>query len=336
MKSGKRNLITDVEGLRVGNAQSQSLKSGVTVLVGDAPFTASVHVMGGAPGSRETDLLAPDKLVSQVDALVLSGGSSLGLDAASGVANALRQQGRGFDVRGQNVPIVPAAIIFDLLNGGDKSWRQNPYHDLGQEALANAKNHFDLGSVGAGTGATTATLKGGLGSASVVLELDSKTTVTVGALVAANPYGAVTPPDSATFWAAPWESKDNPEFGGLGIDPAPRTDLTPTKASLSASENTTIAIIATDAKLDKAQCQRLAMAAQDGMARAIVPSHTLFDGDLIFAASTGAVTIDTPEHDVMIGHAAASALSRAIARAIWEATPADGDILPTFRQKHQF
>ncbi|NBQ83465.1 MAG: peptidase T4, partial [Alphaproteobacteria bacterium] len=136
MKSGKRNLITDVEGLRVGNAQSQSLKSGVTVLVGDAPFTASVHVMGGAPGSRETDLLAPDKLVSQVDALVLSGGSSLGLDAASGVANTLRQQGRGFDVRGQNVPIVPAAIIFDLLNGGDKSWRQNPYHDLGQEALA--------------------------------------------------------------------------------------------------------------------------------------------------------------------------------------------------------
>ena len=334
MKSGKRNLITDVDGLRVGHAQCQGIKSGVTVLVGDAPFTASVHVMGGAPGSRETDLLAPDKLVSQVDALVLSGGSSLGLDAASGVANALRQQGRGFEVRGEKVPIVPGAILFDLLNGGDKSWDENPYQDLGRQALKAADVQFDLGSVGAGTGATTANLKGGLGSASMVLNLEGEKNVTVGALVAVNPFGAVTPPDSATFWAAPWESPDKPEFGGLGIDPSPRTDQMATKSSLSASENTTIAIIATDAKMNKAQCQRLAVAAQDGMARAIVPSHTLFDGDLIFAASTGAVDIETPEHDVVIGHAAAIVLSRAIARAVWEATPADNDLLPTFRQKH--
>ncbi len=134
MQPGKRNLITDIDGLLVGNADEQTLKSGSTVLTAERPFTAAVHIMGGAPGSRETDLLAPDKLVTEVDALVLSGGSALGLDAASGVANALRAAGRGFAVGNQKVPIVPAAILFDLLNGGEKGWQKNPYAALGEAA----------------------------------------------------------------------------------------------------------------------------------------------------------------------------------------------------------
>ena len=332
MKSGRKNLITDVQGIKVGNAQDNAIKSGVTVLTGDQPLTASVHVMGGAPGSRETDLLAPDKLVSAVDALVLSGGSALGLDAASGVANNLRAQGQGFDVAGQKVPIVPAAILFDLHNGGDKSWDENPYACLGQEALQNISADFDLGSVGAGTGATTADLKGGLGSASV--QLDNG--ITIGALVAVNAFGSVTPKDSPYFWAGAWES-EAAEYGGLGVDPSPQASEISTKHSLSAQENTTIAIIATDAALTQAQCQRLAVAAHDGMARAIIPSHTLFDGDLVFAASTGQKAMADAHHDqMMLGHAGALALTRAIGRAIWEATPQNGDLLPTFRQKYRF
>ena len=330
MKSGRKNLITDIQGIKVGNAQDNALKSGVTVLTGDQPLTASVHIMGGAPGTRETDLLAPDKLVSAVDALVLSGGSALGLDAASGVANSLRAQGQGFDVAGQKVPIVPAAILFDLHNGGDKSWDENPYAGLGQEALQDVSADFDLGSVGAGTGATTADLKGGLGSASV--QLDNG--ITIGALVAVNAFGSITPKDSPYFWAGAWES-DRAEYGGLGVDPSPQATEISTKHSLSAQENTTIAIIATDAALTKAQCQRLAVAAHDGMARAIIPSHTLFDGDLVFAASTGKKAMADAHHDqMMLGHAAALALTRAIGRAIWEATPQNGDLLPTFRQKY--
>ena len=207
MRAGPLNLITDVAGLRVGNAQDDALKSGVTVLTADAPFMASVHVMGGAPGTRETDLLDPDKSVEGVDALVLSGGSAFGLDAASGVVSGLREQGRGFAVGDVRVPIVPAAIIFDLLNGGRKDWGENPYANLGRMALDSAADDFALGSVGAGTGATSATYKGGLGSASLVLD-DG---VTVAALVVANPIGTVVSPDGK-FWAA--QSEVDAEFGG--------------------------------------------------------------------------------------------------------------------------
>ncbi|HHC29714.1 MAG TPA: peptidase S58 family protein, partial [Rhodobacterales bacterium] len=225
MKPGALNLITDVAGLRVGNASDQAVKTGATVLVGDAPFVAGVHVMGGAPGARETDLLAPDKTVQEVDALVLSGGSAFGLDAASGVADALRNQGRGFDVGGQKVPIVPGAIVFDLLNGGNKDWAEPPYKRLGRAALADAGTEFDLGSIGGGAGATTADLKGGLGSASLVLDNG----VTVGAPVVVNPVGSATGP-GGEFWAAPWEFDG--EFGArgpvTGFDPCapPRTKLT--------------------------------------------------------------------------------------------------------------
>jgi D-aminopeptidase len=328
LKPGKRNLITDVPGLKVGNASDAALKSGTTVLIGDKPFTASAHVMGGAPGTRETDLLAPDKLVEQVDALVLSGGSAFGLDAASGVTDGLRALGRGFVVGPATIPIVPTAILFDLLNGGAKDWASNPYPALGRSALENAATDFKIGTQGAGTGATTASTKGGLGSASFVLDNG----ITVGALVAANPLGSVTTPDSKHFWAAPFECEG--EFGGLGPDP--RGDLTAEAMrlkNLDPGQNTTIAIVATDAALSKTQCHRIATAAHDGMARAIVPSHTPFDGDIVFAAATGTNTAEIgPETLLAIGHAAAQTLARAIARAIHAATPQSGDLLPSWSE----
>ncbi len=325
MKPGPRNLITDIKGLRVGNAQDAAFKTGATVLLADQPFVAGVHVMGGAPGTRETDLLAPDKLVQEVDALVLSGGSAFGLDAASGVTDGLRSMGRGFPVPGGPVPIVPGAILFDLANGGDKSWADNPYKALGHEALENAAEAFDLGSTGAGTGATTANLKGGLGSASVLVD-----GITVGALVAANPLGQVTVDHSANFWAAPFEL--NGEFGGLG--PALRHDtgyIQPNK--MAPQGNTTIAIVATDAVLTQAQATRLAVAAHDGMARSIMPSHSPFDGDLVFAAATGTGPAPDVFAQAKLGHAAACCLARAIARAVFSARPAPGDLVPCWAEK---
>ncbi len=323
---GPRNLITDVEGLLVGQAADAKIKSGTTVLVGDAPFVAGAHVMGGAPGTRETDLLAPDKTVSEVDALVLSGGSAFGLDAASGVADALRAQGRGFAVGDQRVPIVPAAILFDLLNGGQKDWSSNPYAQLGKTALSNADQSFSLGTAGAGAGALTADLKGGLGSAS--LRLPSG--VTVGALVAVNALGSVLMGDGPEFLAAPWELSG--EFGGLGTG-------TPTPAALprvkgATQQNTTIAIVATDAQLTKAQASRMAVAAHDGMARAIQPSHTPMDGDIVFAASTGAKPMTDPMTEtLLIGHAAAVCLARAIARGVYAAHAEHGDIASTWSSR---
>ena len=322
MKPGARNLITDIAGLRVGNAEDHAIRSGATVLVGDAPFTAAVHVMGGAPGTRETDLLAPDKLVQEVDAIVLSGGSAFGLDAASGVADGLRAAGRGFVVGDQRVPIVPGAILFDLLNGGDKNWPENPYKALGKQALAAAQTQFALGTAGAGTGALTDGLKGGLGSASAVTD----SSVTVGALVAVNALGSVVAGNGPHFWAAPWEMER--DFGGLG--PAttfdPHHEPAPMKRM---GEATTISIVATDAKLSQADAQRMAVAAHDGMARAIVPSHTPFDGDLVFAVATGEKELSEPAVDTFaLGHVAACCLARAIARAVYLATGRNGDLTP--------
>jgi L-aminopeptidase/D-esterase-like protein len=318
MRPGPRNTITDVAGLWVGQAQDARLRSGVSLVVGEAPFTAAVHVMGGAPGTRETDLLAPDRLVQQVDALVLSGGSAFGLDACSGVADGLRAMGRGFAVGPARVPIVPGAILFDLLNGGDKDWTRNPYHALGLAALRAAGPEVALGSVGAGYGALTGTWKGGTGTASVVLDSG----FTVGALVAVNALGSVTVGQGRHFWAAPFEM--GAEFGGLG--PGGMAEPTAPEPAKRMGEATTIAIIATDAALTQAQATRLAVAAQDGMARAIVPSHTLLDGDLVFAAATGARALADPVRDpFQLGHAAACCLARAIARAVFHATPMAGD-----------
>lgn len=326
MQPGAKNLITDVAGLRVGHAQDARLRSGVTVLTAERPFTAAVHVMGGAPGTRETDLLAPDRLVQQVDALVLSGGSAFGLAACDGVMDGLRAMGRGFPVGPMRVPIVPGAILFDLLNGGDKDWTANPYPALGRSALHAASTDFALGSAGAGYGAMTGRWKGGLGSASVILASG----VTVGALVAVNALGSVTMGDGPEFWAHPFEM--GTEFGGLGAGRHdPTAEPPPTKRR---GEATTIAIVATDATLSQAECQRMATAAQDGMARAIVPSHTPLDGDLVFAVSTGARPVADPIADSFaIGHAAACCLARAIARAVYLADPIPGDVQPAWRRR---
>ncbi|MFV0386660.1 P1 family peptidase [Paracoccus sp. (in: a-proteobacteria)] len=325
MRPGPRNLITDVAGLRVGNAQDAALRSGTTVLTADAPFAAAVQVMGGAPGTRDTDLLAPDKLVAQVDALVLSGGSAFGLAACDGVMAGLAEAGRGFAVGNARVPIVPGAIVFDLLNGGDKGWPANPYPALGLAALRAAATGFAIGSAGAGTGAMTGRMKGGLGSASAVLDNG----LTVGALVVVNALGSATVGETAHFWAAPWELGD--EFGGRGLpDEFPAAQEPQPLKRLG--EATTIAIVATDAAMDKAALLRLATAAHDGLARALLPSHTPFDGDLVFAAATGARPMPDPVIDsFLLGHAAACTLARATARAVFHATAASGDLQPCWQ-----
>jgi L-aminopeptidase/D-esterase-like protein len=335
MRPGPLNLITDISGLRVGHASDAPLKSGTTVLTSDQPLLASVHIMGGAPGSRETDLLAPDKSAPGVDAFVLSGGSAFGLDAATGVMAGLRAMGRGFQVHTARVPIVPAAIIFDLVNGGDKTWdtetTSSPYLALGRRALQTAGTAPSLGTEGAGTGALTASLKGGIGSASLLLENGT----TVGALMVANPIGGVTPPNSPHFWAAPFEIDG--EFGGLGPDPRAGLGRDMKSDKLTAmmrQANTTIGIVATDAALSKAQLNRVAVAAHDGIARACVPAHTPMDGDLIFSATTGAIPLTDPTSELaLIGHAASLCVARAIARAVYEARPEPNDLLPTWSQR---
>jgi L-aminopeptidase/D-esterase-like protein len=311
-----RNLITDIPGLRVGHAGDAKLGSGTTAVIFDAAVVASVDVRGGGPGTRETALLDPAQTVEGIDAIVLSGGSAYGLDAASGAQAWLREQGRGFKIRDALVPIVPAAIMFDLLNGGDKNWgRYPPYREFGYQAAAGAGADFTLGSAGAGLGATTATLKGGLGSASAM----TRDGITVGALVVVNAVGTTTIGDGPHFWAAAFEQ--NGEFGGRGA-PA---QVTPADLAIRAKggpqENTTIAVIATDAKLTKAQCNRLAVMAQDGLARAIYPVHTPLDGDVVFSAATGARPLADPFYGLAeLGMVGANVMARAVARGVFEAT----------------
>lgn len=329
-RKGPRNLVTDVAGLAVGNAADARLKSGVTVVLCEEPATAAVQVLGGAPGTRETDLLAPHNLVEGVDAVVLSGGSAFGLDAASGAQAALREVGKGYAVAGQRVPIVPAAILFDLANGGDKDWgRFPPYRELGYDAATAAASDFSLGSHGAGTGATTANLKGGLGSASAVLSNG----ITVGALVAVNAMGSAMVGSTKHFWAAPFEI--GTEFGGLSL-PSPLPDDTQapaTKLRMAPGGSTTIGVIATDARLTKAAARRLAIAAHDGFARAIWPSHTPLDGDLVFALATGGSDVELDLAATVEMHAAAAAtMARAIARGVHAAEKAEGDVLPSWRE----
>ncbi len=332
-RAGPRNLFTDVAGLRVGNAEDPLIRSGVTVVVCDKPTIASVQVLGGAPGTRETDLLEPHNSVEEVHAIVLSGGSAFGLDAASGVQARLRESGVGVRVHDQSIPIVPAAILFDLINGGDKDWgRYPPYRDLGYEAAEKAAETFAMGTAGAGYGALTAGLKGGLGSASTILGNG----ITVAALVAVNAVGAVTMGDTPHFWAAPFEIGN--EFGGRGMPASVPGDATDVRLKFrsgnSPTANTTIAIIATDAVLSKAGAKRLAMSAHDGFARAIWPAHTPADGDLVFSLATGGSGV-VPEGDASIelGAAAAATMARAVARGVFEADAAPGDYFPTWRSR---
>ncbi|MFZ5689711.1 MAG: P1 family peptidase [Pseudomonadota bacterium] len=325
-----RNLITDVSGLKVGHAEDRKLGSGSTAIMFDEPAVAAVDLRGGGPGSRETELLVAHSTVERVDAITLSGGSAFGLDAASGVQGFLREQGRGFAIGPARVPIVPGAIVFDLLAGGNKQWgRYSPYRELGYQAAVAASSDFALGSAGGGLGATTATLKGGIGSAS------AKTAdgITVGAIVIVNAVGNVTIADGPHFWAAPFEQ--NGEFGGHGWPQTFGPDALTIRTKGGPSEATTIALVATDAILTKAQCHRLAVMAQTGYARAIYPVHTPLDGDIVFAAATGKKPLPDPLFALTsLGALAANVLARAIARGVYEATALPfADALPAWRDK---
>jgi len=311
-----RNLITDVPGLRVGHAQDMRLGSGSTAIIFDQPAVGSIDMRGGAPGTRESALLDPAQTVEGIDAITLSGGSAFGLDAASGVQAWLKEQGRGFAVGPARVPIVPAAIVFDLNNGGDKNWgRFPPYRELGYAAAASATGEFGLGSVGAGTGPTTVNCKGGLGSASA----RSTDGHIVGALAVVNAVGSVIVGPGPWFWAAPFEQ--NGEFGGLGLpQPFPPGALEP-RTKITPRTNTTLVVVATDAILGKAQAKRLAIMAQSGMSRAIYPVHTPLDGDVVFAASTARKPLADPLLALtQLGAVAANVVARAIARAVFEAS----------------
>ncbi len=325
----QRNLITDVAGILVGQADDARLASGVTAIVFEEPAVAAVDVRGGAPGTRETDLLEPHRTIERIDAVALSGGSAFGLDAGSGVQALLRERGRGFAIGDVRVPIVSGAVLFDLLNGGDKNWgRFSPYGELGYAAAAAAGHTFALGTAGAGFGATTVNLKGGLGSASAI----TRDGHTVGALVAVNACGSVNVGRGPHFWAAPFEVDG--EFGGLGFPmTVPPTALTPI-AKGRPGENTTIAIVATDAALTRAQTKELAIIAQDGLARAIYPAHTTLDGDTVFAASTGRRPLADAVNEVTeLGTIAANVLARAVARGVFEAAALPGGP-PSWRDRH--
>jgi L-aminopeptidase/D-esterase-like protein len=328
-RPGSKNLITDVAGLKVGHASDEKARTGVTVVQCAAGWPAAVDVRGGGPGTRETDALSPENLVGRAHAIVLAGGSVFGLAAADGVAAALSAQGFGLQLRAGSlaIPIVPAAVLHDLANGGDKNWgRLPPYRDLGLRALDAAAEEFALGSVGAGRGARAGMRKGGMGSASV----DLQDGLIVGALVALNSVGSALMPDGKTYWAWPFELGG--EFGGAGPprgtldagDPAPDDSRLLAIGRLTPGTNTTLGIVACNADLNGAECRRIAMMAQDGIARAVRPAHTPFDGDTVFALASGESTLKTDSMRAAqigrIGSAAADCLARAIARAVHEST----------------
>ncbi|EKS37635.1 P1 family peptidase [Afipia clevelandensis] len=314
-----KNLLTDIPGVRVGHAHDAAVASGVTAVIFDKAAIASADVRGGGPGIRDGALLEPVNTVERVDAITLSGGSAFGLEAGGGVQAWLTEQGRGFAVGGALIPIVPGAVQFDMLNGGNKKWdRFPPYRDLGYAAAAAATSGtFALGTVGAGFGATTANFKGGLGSASAV----TSSGVRVAAIASVNAVGSVTVGDGPWFWAAPFEQ--NNEFGGRGLPPSFTPDMLAMRLkggpAASPIENTTLAIVVTDAILTKPQVKRLAVIAQTGFARAIYPVHAPLDGDIVFAAATCEKQIDPLYGLTELGAIAANVTARAIARGVHEA-----------------
>lgn len=323
---GRLNLITDVAGLRVGQAEDARVNTGVSVIVADEPCVAAVHVAGGGPGTRETDVLAGGTLVDQVDAICLSGGSAFGLAAADGVSSGLKAQGRGFGLVETpgvpKTPIVPGAILYDLANGGDKEWGEvSPYAALGRQAFDMAGADFELGSAGAGIGARAGQAPGGTGSASVV----SADGMTVGAIAAVNCFGSVRMPGSEAFWAWPFEMSG--EFGGarprvdLNVDP---DDWGASKVNPTLGQNTTIACVATDVALTPDEAKRVASMALSGFSRAIRPVFAPFDGDVVFVLSTAKIIAEGPRPLVIarLGELAAGTLARAIARGVWEAEKA--------------
>ena len=324
-RPGPRNLITDVPGLSVGHATDDGVRTGVTVVLCGSDWAAGVDVRGGGPGTRETDALSPENLIGRAHALVLAGGSVFGLAAADGVTTALSSRGTGLHLRPGSpaIPIVPSAVLHDLGNGGEKDWGLHPpYRNLGIRALEAAGPDFSLGSVGAGRGAMAGFIKGGIGSASI----DLGAGLLVGALVALNSIGSALMPDGTTYWAWPFELND--EFGGSGppsapmdvSDPAPDESRLLALGRLQPGANTTLGVVACSAALTTVECKRIAMMSHDGIARAVRPAHTPFDGDTIFALAGGAVTLDENQQRASqigrIGSAAADCMARAIARAV--------------------
>lgn len=321
---GKNNLITDIAGIRVGNAHDDNAKTGTSVILCQTPCVGAVAVAGGGPGTRETDLLAADKLVEHVNGIVLSGGSAYGLAAADSVAAALGARGVGFAMVDRpgvpKTPIVPSAILYDLANGGDKSWGETPpYRALGEAALAAATDdRFALGSAGAGYGALAGKHPGGLGSASI----KTQDGISVGALVAVNSFGSVYMPGTDAFWA--WPHEIDGEFGGARPGTSYRADAEDwgaAKQNPQPGENTTIACIATDIALTPGQANRVAQMALAGMARAIRPVFAPFDGDVVFVLSTAKQPLADPAplNLARLGELAAGTLARAIARGVYEA-----------------
>ncbi len=329
IQPGPRNLITDVDGLAVGNAVDERARTGVTVVLPQDSAVASVDVRGAAPGTRETDLLDPTCMVERIDGICLSGGSVHGLAAGDAVVGWLHEQGRGFALGSWRLPIVPGAIIFDLGIGGETDWGRCPsYADLARVACDGAGADFPLGNVGAGMGACAGRLKGGLGSASAV----AGDGLQVAALVVANPVGSVVMPGAGTLWS--WALEQQGEMGHQH-PPGPARGIEqelPLEARIGG--NTTLAVVATNATLDKAQAKRVAMMAHDGMARAIRPAHTPFDGDSIFALSTTRMALPQPAQMSVarIGSIAADCLTRAIGRAVFAAEPLGA--FPGYRQSH--
>jgi len=322
---GKLNALTDIEGILVGNYTDKKAVSGVTVVICPQGAVAGVDVRGSAPGTRETDVLAPQNLVDRVQAVVLAGGSVFGLSACDGVTRWLAREGYGFPLdQGYVAPIVPAAVLYDLGRGAQFIPPINA--DWGRLACEAASDlPVETGCAGAGTGAMAGSIKGGLGTASLVLDAG----ITVAALVAVNPDGSVINPADGR----PWEigREIDGEFGRQGK----RAVKLPPKPQPGPIRNTTIGVVATDAVLSKPQCQKVAQMAHDGMARAIRPSHTMFDGDAIFCLATG--KIELPETPVIftaakaqalndLGHAAADCMSRAIIQAVINARSIAGMI----------
>lgn len=322
-RPGPRNLLTDVAGLSVGSAHDEAVRTGVTVILPDEPAIAALAVAGGGPGTRESDALATDTLVETADAIVLTGGSVYGLAAADGVAARLGARGRGFAMRkAEGVPVspvVPAAVLFDLANGGAKGWGEAPpYRDLGLAALDACGPDLALGAAGAGFGAMAGKKRGGLGSASIV----TADGMSVGALAAVNCFGATQMPGSEAFWAWPYEQDG--EFGGvrppegfvLDADDWGEAKVNP--ATMAGRANTTIACVATDVMLSVSEAQRVARMALSGLSRAIRPVFAPFDGDAVFALSTGRIEGEGPRPLLVarLGELAAGCLARAVARGV--------------------
>lgn len=325
--------LTDVAGVRVGHAEvggAGALSGTTVVLAPEGGAVAAVDVRGGGPGTRETDALDPRNLVQRVDAIVLTGGSAYGLDAASGVVAWLEEQGRGVRVGaepGQVVPVVPAAALFDLGRGGD--WRARPDASTGRAAVEAAAasapgTPVAEGNVGAGTGAVAGQLKGGIGTASVRLASG----VTVAALVAVNAAGSVLDPRTGVLFGE-YGAGEPPAYPAASTHAAAVRRLTREREAAGGGAppfNTTIAVVATDAALVRAQAQKLAGTAHDGMARAVRPVHLLTDGDTVFALATGRVRVESENPFVVneILAAGADVLARAIVKAVRAARSVQG------------